>query len=122
MAEYVHRRDGATDLEDFDSGGLAIIDVTVAEPKPTVITDASYWPANPDWSPDGSKIVFFRPVDPENFDAEADLRTIKPDGTGLTRLTHYADEHAFAVQPTFKTRWHADRVRHRGRSIPMTRG
>ena len=101
VAEYVHRRDGATDLEDFDSGGLAIIDVTVANPKPTVITDKSYWPANPDWSPDGSKIVFFRPVDPENFDAEADLWTINPDGTGLAQLTHYADEHAFAVQPTF---------------------
>ncbi len=101
VAEYLHRRDGATSLEDFDSGSLAIIDVGAAKPKPTVITGDSYWPANPDWSPDGSLIVFFRPVDPEKFDAEADLWTINPDGTGLTQLTHYADEHAFAVQPTF---------------------
>ncbi|HEY3335451.1 MAG TPA: hypothetical protein VGK16_09485 [Candidatus Limnocylindrales bacterium] len=101
VAEYVHRRNGTKDLDDFDSGALVIFDLTAAKPRPTVITDDSYWPANPDWSPDGSRIVFFRPVDPERFDAEADLWTIKPDGSGLTRLTHYADDHAFAVQATY---------------------
>jgi Tol biopolymer transport system component len=43
----------------------------------------------PDWSPDGSKIVFTRketnPSDPNKF--HYDVYTVKPDGTGLTRLT-----------------------------------
>jgi Tol biopolymer transport system component len=43
----------------------------------------------PGWSPDGTKIVFTRkeinPDDPNKF--KFDVYTIKPDGTGLTRLT-----------------------------------
>ncbi len=98
VVEYIHRREGAP-FDDLDGVALAIVDAAAAKPKAKVITDPSYWPANPDWSPDGSRIVFFRPEDPANFDAEADLWTIKPDGTGLTRLTHYADQDAYAVQP-----------------------
>jgi Tol biopolymer transport system component len=37
----------------------------------------------PGWSPDGSRIVFTRKVDDENYD----VFTIKPDGTGLRQLT-----------------------------------
>lgn len=101
VAEYVHRRAGTTQLDDFDSGSLVVFDLTDATPAPRAITDASYWPASPDWSPDGSTIVFSRPVDPARFDAEADLWAIGPDGTGLRQLTHDADDHGFAVQPTY---------------------
>jgi len=46
----------------------------------------------PIWSPDGSKILFTRKVDYQNYD----LFTIRPDGTGLTRLTTFRanDSHA----------------------------
>jgi Tol biopolymer transport system component len=40
----------------------------------------------PDWSPDGSRIAFYRyyPTGPDDF---ADLFVVNADGTGLTRLT-----------------------------------
>jgi Tol biopolymer transport system component len=46
----------------------------------------------PGWSPDGSKILFTRKVDEENYD----IFTIKPDGADLRRLTTHRgnDGHA----------------------------
>jgi Tol biopolymer transport system component len=46
--------------------------------------------AQPDWSPDGRELVFY-----SNYQGpasvSANLYTIRPDGTGLTRLTHAHD-------------------------------
>jgi Tol biopolymer transport system component len=44
--------------------------------------------AHPEWSPDGSRIIFnndFHPVHGRNI---GDIFTIRPNGTGLKRLTH----------------------------------
>jgi TolB protein len=41
---------------------------------------------HPDWSPDGRRILFRSPAD--EFDA-SDLWTVRPDGTGLKRLTNF---------------------------------
>jgi Tol biopolymer transport system component len=53
----------------------------------------------PGWSPDGSKIVFVRKLvdatDPNKFNY--DVFTIKPDGTGLRRLTTGGSNDAHAV-------------------------
>ena len=44
----------------------------------------------PDWSPDGSRIIF---RSPENDDfLNSNLFTIRPDGTGLTQLTHVSPD------------------------------
>ncbi len=101
VLEYVHRRDGSIGFDDFDAGELVIVDTTAAKPKAVPITDSSYWPTNPDWSPDGKHIVFVAPLDPSKFDDESDLWTINPDGTGLKQITHFADEHAFAIHPDY---------------------
>jgi Tol biopolymer transport system component len=101
VMEYVHRRDGTIGFDDLDSGELVIVDVTAAKPKAVPITAGSYWPANPDWSPDGTRIVFFAPLDPAKFNDESDLWTIKPDGTDLKQITHFADQHAIAIHPDY---------------------
>ena len=59
--------------------GLRILNLTDRTTQ-VLTTEADNLPS---WSPDGSKIVFTRRVDATNFD----VYTIKPDGTGLKRLT-----------------------------------
>ena len=109
----VVRRDG-TDLQDLTSGtpnagfpswsadgkeivfrtwgkdemGLRIIDVKTR--KIRVLTTGL--DNLPDWSPDGSRIMFTRKED-NNFD----IYTIKPDGTDLQRLTDFPATDAHAV-------------------------
>jgi Tol biopolymer transport system component len=64
---------------DAKEKGLRIIDI--ADRKIQVLTTEA--DNLPDWSPDGSRIVFTRRVDTVNFD----IFTIRPDGTDLRRLT-----------------------------------
>lgn len=59
--------------------GLRILDV---ESKKSRVLTTQY-DNLPDWSPDGSRILFTRRVDDVNFD----IFTIRPDGSDLTRLT-----------------------------------
>jgi len=57
---------------------------------------------NPDWSPDGTLILFSMPDkggDPGG--GLSDLWTIHPDGTDLTRVTQTAPSGGTAVHPTF---------------------
>ena len=75
--------------------GLRILDL---DTRATTILTTD--PDNvPGWSPDGSKIVFTRklvdPKDPNKFNF--DIFTIKPDGTGLARLTSGPSNDAHAV-------------------------
>jgi Tol biopolymer transport system component len=74
-------------------GGLRILDLTTM--ATTVLTTES--DNLPDWSPDGSLILFTRKTSPTNFD----VCTIKPDGTGLQILTSSGANDGHAV-------WHPD--------------
>jgi Tol biopolymer transport system component len=60
--------------------GLRILDLTTGQT--TVPTDSSYIDNFPSWSPDGSTIAFTR-----NMQGNYDIFTIRPDGSGLQRLT-----------------------------------
>ena len=75
--------------------GLRILDLDAR--TTTVLTNEA--DNLPGWSPDGSKIVFTRklidPTDPNKFNY--DVFTIKPDGTGLTRLTSDGSNQGHAV-------------------------
>ena len=67
---------------------------------------------DPDWSPDGSRILLTtRPL--LDFDAgQSELYTMRPNGTGLRRLTNYGPNGPRATQP----RWTPD-----GKAIVYTR-
>jgi TolB protein len=68
---------------------------------------------DPDWSPDGSLIVFnTRPLVDFPDAGQSELCTIRPDGTGLRRLTAYGPNGPRATQP----RWTPD-----GKAILYTR-
>jgi Tol biopolymer transport system component len=75
--------------------GLRILDLTTRATT-TLTTEPDNTPG---WSPDGTKIVFTRklidPLDPNKFNY--DVFTIKPDGTGLKRLTTEGANEAHAV-------------------------
>jgi len=75
--------------------GLRILDLDTRTTT-VLTTEADNLPG---WSPDGTKIVFTRkqinPADPNRFNY--DVFTIKPDGTGLSRLTDDGSNQGHAV-------------------------
>lgn len=100
VMEYVHRK-GTTAEADFDGDEIGIVDLTAAKPTFHALTKVAAFGNNPDWSPAGDLIVFSQPAIPPKLDAEADLWTMRPDGTHLARITRLADQGSSAVMPTF---------------------
>ncbi len=69
-----------------DGSGLHRIDVRPANACGGASSDPSSAGCfQPSWSPDGTKIVFARGT---NGDVDANIYTVKVDGTGLTQVTH----------------------------------
>ena len=52
------------------------------------ITPRSLDASNPRWSGDGTRILFNDVAEPASG-KDANIYTVRPDGTGLTKLTHY---------------------------------
>ena len=77
------------------------VDTAATHPKTMPITGPDYWPGNPEWSPNADVIAFFRPMTSAGFDGPTDIWTIRPDGSGLTRLTHLADDGGGAIHPAW---------------------
>jgi len=100
VVEYVHRK-GTTAVDDFDGDQIGIVDLTAANPVFNALTKVAAFGNNPDWSPTGDLIVFSQPANPAKFDAEADLWTMRADGSHLTRITRFAEQKSSAVMPTF---------------------
>ena len=67
------------------------------------LTDPALFGGYPDWSPDGKRIVF-NTYDQGYFEQgtqPANLYTVRPDGTGLTQITHFGENDSRATQPTW---------------------
>jgi TolB protein len=89
------------------SGGIqtAVFVVNVDGTGLRQLTPWSLLAGDPDWSPDGSLIVFnTRPLVDFPDAGQSELYTIRPDGTGLRRLTAYGPNGPRATQP----RWTPD--------------
>ena len=59
------------------------------------------------WSPDGDRIVFQSPAEPADDQHPQQIYTIRPDGTYLRQITHYAVIPGFTIG-TFGARWSPD--------------
>jgi TolB protein len=95
------RRNPGSATSDSDIFVASVDDLAKAADVPTKtqlamnITNSPEWiDDDPEWSPDGQKIVFTRhPVnDDPNLSNQAEIYLMNPDGTGLQQLTHNAEE------------------------------
>jgi len=82
---------------DYDKMGLRVLDLETRK-----IRDLTHGYDNlPVWSPDGSRILFTRGEKiPGSIWSNFDLYTIRPDGTGLTRLTDHPASDGHGVWTT----------------------
>jgi len=74
--------------------------------NPRRLTPWSLRGGEPDWSPDGKRIVFTSNEDGP-ASVSANLYTVRPDGTGLTQLTHASGGHIQYLSASFSPdgRW-----------------
>jgi Tol biopolymer transport system component len=89
------RTDPGSATSDSDIFVANVDDLLAGVEQPTNITNSpDMIDDDPDWSPDGEKIVFTsHPVtDDPRFSNQAELYLMNPDGTGLQRLTHNGEE------------------------------
>lgn len=103
VVEVIHLPEASLDV-DPDGGGIGIVDLTAPTPLVDLIVPLDTFAQSPDWSPTDDLIVFAQPSGPER--AQADLITIRPDGTGRRNVTDIAKDGAAAIQPAFSPDGH----------------
>lgn len=88
--ELVYYRVWQTEAEEHPSDVGSFIATTDGSSVRELPRPEGEWAADPDWSPDGSLIVFSTLPNRESEGwgggPDADLYTVRPDGTGLTKL------------------------------------
>ena len=90
--------------ENILSSTIAVVKADGSEvDAPRILTDPALFGSYPDWSPDGQRIVFNTyPIGSFQDTTKAqNLYTIRPDGTGLTQITHFGENDARAIEPTW---------------------
>lgn len=99
VVEVIHLPEPSLEVEP-DGGGIGVVDLTAPKPVVAMIIPLTpLWTQNPDWSPDGTELVYAKPsaADPTKLD----LHVSAPDGTGERQLTDLAAEGASAIQPAY---------------------
>ena len=90
--------------ENILASSIAVVRADGSEvDAPRILTDPALFGAYPDWSPDGQRIVFNTyPIGSFQDTTKAqNLYTIRPDGTGLTQVTHFGENDTRAAEPTW---------------------
>ncbi len=90
--------------ENILSSSIAVVRADGSEADaPRILTDPALFGSYPDWSPDGRRIVFNTyPLGSFQDTTKAtNLYAIRPDGTGLTHVTHFGENDTRATQPTW---------------------
>jgi tricorn protease-like protein len=90
--------------ENILGSSIAVVKADGSEADtPRILTDPALFGSYPDWSPDGQRIVFNTyPIGSFQDTTKAtNLYTIRPDGTGLTQVTHFGENDTRATQPTW---------------------
>jgi len=86
---------------DLTGTAIGVVNVDDAAPTWKQLTAWKMWATYPDWHPTQDLIVFStRPWD-DLPDGPSNLYTIRPDGSRLTEVTHFAKGESRAVQPTW---------------------
>lgn len=96
VLEVVHRS-GTAVSDDIVGVDLAIIELADPRPAGRRLVAPGLWPETAAWTPDGKEIVFA--ALPARGGEGKDLYAIRPDGTGLRRLTTLADQGGNATHP-----------------------
>jgi Tol biopolymer transport system component len=75
--------------------GKQLVVLTLADGKATPITGEEHWYNFPQWSPKGDAIMFT-----SDRDGDFELYTVRPDGTGMKRLTNTPGNDAHSIWST----------------------
>jgi Tol biopolymer transport system component len=98
VVEVIHLPEASVEVEP-DGGGIGVVDLTAATPAVDLIVPLETFAQSPDWSPDGTQLIY---AQPSTADAsKLDLHLIEPAGSGERRLTDLAATGASAIQPAF---------------------
>jgi Tol biopolymer transport system component len=96
--------DDGNDTSTVTGSAIAVVNLDDAAPAFRLITTFESFSSYPDWHPTDPLIVFASgtasPLDPAGD--PYDLFTVKPDGTGLTRLTHLGPDDDSLWMPAFQ--------------------
>jgi Tol biopolymer transport system component len=84
-----------------DESAIAVVDLAHPGAKPKFLTDFAMWATYPDWHPKEDLIVFSTRPWADLDEGPSNLYTIRPNGTAMHQLTHYAQGQTRAVQPSW---------------------
>jgi Tol biopolymer transport system component len=90
--------------ENILGSSIAVVKADGSEADaPRILTDPALFGSYPDWSPDGQRIVFntYPMGSFQDTTKATNLYTIRPDGTGLTQVTHFGENDTRASEPTW---------------------
>jgi Tol biopolymer transport system component len=98
VVEVVHRA-GSGVYDEPTGDSLSVVALDQQPPTVSPITDSGLFAGEADWSPDGEWIVYSGLAAPGELNKDVFL--IRPDGSGVRRLTTLADAGSDAAQPDF---------------------
>ena len=100
VVELLRYADRKVETEITTGSTIAIVDVGRGSGSGRRLLNLPDWATHPDWSPKGDLIVFSTRPWTTLPDGPSNLYTIRPDGTGLTQITHFKAGETRATQPS----------------------